>query len=229
MSQYTSYIGVGLYAVPEAARILGLEPSKLRRWINEFRSFDDASGPHPLIQRTFTCDPVLSFADLIELLFIKMFRSEGVSMRTIRKAAYRASREFGSSHPFAACRFDNDGRHIFATLKAECGKSIEIEDVARGQRAFDTVVRPFFRKLDYDEQCEVVAYWPRHRSGRVVLDPRRQFGKPIDAETSIPTDILYAAYMTSECQSLDEVANWFDVPVDAVVASVEYESSLQSA
>ena len=51
---------------------------------------------HSLIKRCFDdSEQVLTFLELMELHFIKMFRSEGVSMPTIRKAAEAAGRRVG--------------------------------------------------------------------------------------------------------------------------------------
>ncbi len=223
-----SLIGVGLYTFPEASRIIGVKPSTLRRWAKEYRYTSRGTTylHRPLIPGHFGADAsTLTFLELIEFLFVKLFRVEGVSMLAIRKAAQRAAEMFGTPYPFAMKRFDTDGTHIFVTLQAETDEQRAIEDLTRGQRAFETVVRAFFRKIDYQDEA-ALRFWPLEHGGRVVLDPQRAFGRPIDAETGIATETLFDAVMAGDGQSPAEVAAWFNAPIAAVEAAVTYERML---
>ena len=164
-------LGVGLYSIPEAARLLRVSPQLVRRWI------DPQDG---LIHRVFSPDEMaISFVELMELHFVQMFRGEGVSLQTIRSAAKTAGRQFNCPHPFTLHRFDTDGRDIFATLLHSEKRKALIEDLKHGQYVFDSIVRPFFKKLEYN-QDDAIRFWPLNKTGRVVLDPQRHFGKPIE-------------------------------------------------
>ncbi len=227
-SDLSAYLGVGLYSFPEAARLIGVESRTLRRWAKEYAHIDrGAVRQHiSVIPRHFGTDSdILSFLELIELLFVKTFRAEGVSMQAIRKAADRAAEMFQTPYPFAVKRFDTDGKYIFATLQEEATDLELIEELGKGQLAFDRVVKPLFRRLDY--QTDALRYWPMEHTGRVVLDPKRAFGKPIDSETGVPTEVLYNAVNAEGGQSLEKVAAWYEVPVEAVTAAVKYETSLR--
>ena len=208
-------VGVGLYSVPEAARLAGIPTQKFRRWLDPLKG---------LVPNTpFRKEQTLTFLELMELHFIKMFRDHGVSLQTIRRAAKVAAQTFATSHPFAVHRFDTDGRTIFATLADSEKDQILVEDLRHGQYVFDTIIRPFFKKLEYD-QDDPVRFWPLSTTGRVVLDPERRFGKPIDAPTGVPTSTLFRAIEAGE--EVPCVAAWFDVPIEAVFAAVEFERSL---
>jgi len=227
-----SLIGVGLYSFPEAARIIGTDPRTLRQWAKSYhyRARGVEYTHRPVINRYLTKDEsVLTFLELIELLFVRLFRSEGVSMQVIRKAADAATRKFDSPYPFAVKRFDTDGRNIFATLADEPGDTLVTEDLARGQYVFQEIVRPYFRKLDYGDNAEALKFWPRDHDGRIVLDPERQFGAPIDFETGVQTRTLYDAVRAGPGESHEFVANWFKIPRAAVDAAVAYEESLLAA
>lgn len=203
----------------------------MRRWIREYEY--TARGTryhhHSLIKRRFgQGEQLITFLELMELHFIKMFRSEGVSMRTIRRAAEAAAERFDTDYPFAVKRFDTDGKRIFVILQKEVsgrGRRRIVEDLGRGQQVFEHIMRPFFRKLEYGGAKEVLRYWPLERSGRIVLDPTRKFGKPIDAETGVPTRTLYDAFEADERQNERAVAKWFNVPLRAVRAAIRFESS----
>lgn len=83
-----------------------------------------------------------------------VFRTHGVSMQTIRRAARVASDLFGTSYPFALRRFDTDGTSIFATLEMEARQKEEprkgIEALGRGQIVFEPFIRPFFHHFDLE-------------------------------------------------------------------------------
>ncbi len=210
-------LGVGIYAISDAARILGVHPSRVRRWLKA----DDG-----LVTRYFDpAEQTLSFMELMELHFIKMFRDEGVSLQVIRKASRAAAKRFKAEYPFAVKRFDTDGKTVFATLIGEQDEQPVIEDLRRGQYVLENIMRPFFRKLDYDTSAEVSRFWPLDKSGRIVLDPQRSFGKPIDAETGVPTDAIFQAFKAGRGQNISSIAEWFDVPSQAVEAAISYEQS----
>lgn len=210
------HLGVGLYSLSDAARIAGAPPSSVWRWVSK-------SGVIPRYLPTE--EQTLTFQELMEVLFIKMFRDEGVTLSTIRAASKIASKRFGSDYPFALKRFDTDGRTIFATLKKDSDDKLILEDLERGQLCFDTVLRPFFHKLEYDG-LEVARYWPMERTGRVVLDPIRKFGRPIDAETGVPTRAIFEAFIAGEGQDVSAVADLFDIPKAAVEAALDFERAL---
>lgn len=228
--EHEAYLGVGLYSFPEAGRIINAKPSVLRRWAREYVYFDkDAVRRHaPVISRYFGRNSdTLTFLELVELLFISAFRSEGVSMQAIRKAAERAAIQFHTEYPFAVQRFDTDGKHIFATLREESSDLELIEELGKGQLAFDRVVKPLFRKIDYRDGADALRYWPLGHEGRIVLDPHRAFGKPIDSATSLSTEVLYESVQAEGGQDPAAVADWFEVPIEAVTAAIRYESLLR--
>jgi hypothetical protein len=212
-------IGVGLYSIADAARILNAPSTSVHRWV---------SADESLFPRYF--DPsenVLTFAELMELHFIKMFRDEGVSLQTIHKASSAAAQRFETDYPFSAQRFDTDGKTIFATLIDEQHDREVVEDLQRGQYVFGAVMRPFFRKLQYDAPNSAVSqFWPRGKRGQVVLDPLRKFGKPIDAQSGIPTQAILDAVNAGRGQKPAVVARWLGISVAAVQATVAFERSL---
>lgn len=95
----------------------------------------------------------------------------------------------------------------------------------------ETIIRPFFKRLDYSQTNDVGRFWPLRTSrndGRVVLDPERRFGQPLDAETGVPTDVIQKAVTAGDGQDVKTVARWFDIPVEAVKAAMKFEKSLSS-
>ncbi|MBI1903264.1 MAG: DUF433 domain-containing protein [Planctomycetia bacterium] len=170
---------------------------------------------------------VLTFLQLMELHFVNLFRRQGVLLHVIRRAARKAARQFHTSFPFCVKRFDTDGSTVFATLQhEETGKEL-VQDLARGQYVFQKILRPFFHKLDYGQTEigeSIVRYWPLEKRGRVVLDPERHFGRPIDFESGVPTRAIYLALKANKDRR--KVADWLGVPLAAVDAAAQFEETL---
>jgi uncharacterized protein (DUF433 family)/DNA-binding transcriptional MerR regulator len=221
MKSRSDNLGVGFYALPQAARLLGLHTNKLRRWVGGFGDMES------VIERDCPFDATVTFTELMELMFVRQFRDEGVSMQAIRKAANAAAKKLRSRHPFAVKRFDTDGRHIFVTARRKETDKTIVEDLVKGQLVFEQIIKPFFRKLEYGRK-DVMRYWPQETDGRVVLDPERRFGQPIDAETGVPAVALAQAVKADKRHDVSKVAKWFDVPKEAVQAAVSFEKSLTS-
>src|SRR5262245_40272463 len=105
MAIESKYLGVGIYTLQQAAKLLCVSGNILRYWIGEFSA-------ESLVRRQFKDDRLLTFAELMELHFVKMFRDEGVTLHAIRRAADEASTKFHSEYPFTVRRFDTDGKSI---------------------------------------------------------------------------------------------------------------------
>lgn len=223
-------IGVGLYTVPEAARLLHLNTNRLKRWVSGYdytlrNGASRHSPPMLSLQVGEVGDQtVLTFQDLIELHFIKLFSKHGVSMPVIRAAAVRASQRYGSSNPFTVERFQTDGKVIFSELTSteveDTPPDKLVEETHLGQTVVEHLAKPFYKKLDYEDYAQ--GWWPLGKDGRVTLNAKRAFGKPIDAEFGIETDVLYR--MVLKVGSPQKVADWFGVSEDAVNAATEFEA-----
>lgn len=230
-----SLLGKGLYSLPEAAWLMGIPTAKLRRWADgyTFQHRGEDRFSKPVFQRDLVNGknrPTLTFADLIELKLVSMFREKGVSMLTIRAAAQAAVKRFDTNHPFAIRRFDTDGKRIFATLENTKVKGISqerlVEEIALSQTVMEDIAQPFFLKLEY-ENDEVSLFRPLGKGSRVVLDPHRAFGKPIDEKSGVPTFVLYQMFQGGE--SAERIAWWYEVDIEAVSAAVAYENALRKA
>jgi uncharacterized protein (DUF433 family) len=217
-NQKPSHIGVGLYTLAGAARLIHAPLENVRRW---------ASPDDSLVSRVFhPSERTITFVELMELYFIKMFRDEGVTLQTIRRASKAAAAKYDTAYPFSVKRFDTDGKSIFATLRQSTKNETLIEDLEKSQLVFVKIMRPFFRKLEYGPSAEIARFWPRSKRGRVVLDPTRKFGKPIDSETGIPTRVIVDAISAGNGQSPEVVARSLGIPLTAVNAAVAFERSL---
>ena len=106
-------LGVGLYSRVEAARLLRTPLRTLSRWVDgyvcELRGGRKAYGP--VIGRQENLD-VLSFGDLVELMYVRGFRNAGVQLAELRDAGMRVRREWDTPFPLATKKFATDGKHL---------------------------------------------------------------------------------------------------------------------
>jgi uncharacterized protein (DUF433 family) len=222
-------VGIGLYTVPEAARLTRVAGRRIRRWLLGYEyGPSEARGTSAPVWRgqigRVDSTIGLGFLDLLEVRFIDAFRRYGVSWRVIRLTAEGARREFETDHPFSTRRFKTDGRRIFLETVETSGEK-KLLDLVRRQFAFHNVVSPsLYEGFEFSDIDVVTRWYPMWPKRRVVVDPRRAFGRPIISREGVPTDILAKAVQVEK--SVDRVAKLFDVDREAVRAAVEFERGL---
>ena len=231
--KHQSVLGIGVYTVPEAARLTGIPSRTIRRWVTGYTYTRSGARRHspPLWERQIA--PVedsvaLSFRDLLEVRFVHYFRNHGVSWTVIKRAAECASEIIQDSHPFSTKRFKTDGRSIFAEIVQTTGEE-SLLNLAKRQYEFKSFVEPFlFEGLEFsDVGIKPVRWWPLGRNRRVTLDPGRSFGQPICTPESVPTAVLAKAFRADG--SLDSVARWFMVHPKSVGDAVDFEARISAA
>ena len=210
-----NHLGVGLYSIVEAARLLKTPPRTLRRWVNGY--VDELRGGERTYAPVIATDenPVLSFGDLIELRYVRKFRDAKVELEAIRLAAAKFREEWDTPYPFATRRFANDGRSLLVDLGGEW------QDALSGQHM------AFFEELNaeniYTE--DLTSEWrPLGTAHKVLLSPERAFGKPIEEISGAHTHVLSLAMATE--QDLGKVAWWFGTTSEAVADAARFEADL---
>ena len=226
-----SLLGLGIYTVPEAARLTQVAPKRIRRWVEgySFQQHGETRASAPIWRRDIESDDaVLSFRDLLEVRFVDAFRRHGVSWKVIRIAAQHAAEIIQDPHPFSTKKFKTDGRSIFADIVHDTGK-LGLLDLAKDQWELKAIVEPFlFEGVEFSKiGIEPVRWWPLGANRHVVIDPARSFGQPIVDPESIPTTILARAVKAEG--SIEAVARWYLVSPKAVGDAVEFERQLLAA
>lgn len=220
--------GLGVYTFSDAAKLTGIKPVNLRRWLSgyQFKKGDEVHHSAPLWEtELFHADiEGLSFHDLLEVRFVSAFRKHGVGLQTIRLASIHARELFNSPYPFTTRRFQTDGKTIFSEAARASGE-IELLDLRNKQFAFDQVIRPsLYAGIDFGNNDRALRWYPNPRSKAVVLDPAIAFGKPIVSQVGIRTDILYEAFLAEG--NKQRVARLFEVPVTAIEAAIRFEKRM---
>ena len=236
-----SLLGKGVYSVPEAARIIHADARSVHRWVSGYHTHTSNRFSPRILTSESASDhgqEILTFQQLIELLFVKLFRDHSVSMPTIRAAAQRASGTFKTVYPFAFAGLRTDGRDIFHLTEEDviraAGDEEPItkrriaEDLKNGQTVIVEFAEPYFQKIDYDKM-EAAKYWPLGKDRSVVIDPHRACGTPIDNCTRVPTNTIYSMYRGTRRrpgERAEVISKWFEVSIESVRDAIAFEESL---
>ena len=241
--QMQSLVGIGLYPLSQAARLVGEPPRYVRRWLRgyswKYKSGRSSSGP--LWQTEFAAeassanqrggaragslaDPVLGFRDLLELRMVAQFVRHGVSLLIIRATIEEAERLYGA-YPLSNREFRTDGHRIFLDALERATGRRKMLDVLGHQFVFREVIKPSLYSGIVYAHGEASRWFPMPRRKAVVLDPRIQFGAPTLADYGVPTDAIFATWI-AEGKDYGAVARTFEVPLPAVQAAVAFETQL---
>jgi uncharacterized protein (DUF433 family) len=224
----TSLLSSGIYSIPEASRLIGVHPARLRWWICG-RPSDDA---RPLIKRDLPVvdhQIALSFVNLIEARFIAAFASHGVHVRSIRIMAEEAQQMLGTEHPFARDgMFRTDGKKIYlATVRRT--KDPKLYDLKTRNWAMPQVLAEGLKTgVEFGVTGLARVWYPRKAlAPSVSVSPVVAFGQPALHASGIPTVAIRDAVLAEE-MNYGNVARWFDITVDQVNQAVKFETSIKT-
>ncbi len=220
-------LGVGIYSIPEAARLSKVPPDYIRRWLWGYRyTFAGRRFEKPPLWDpelpTIGNARAVSFRDLIEVQFVHRFRQEGLSLQSIRTTIGKATELLAESYPLSSVKFKTDGKHILAEVLEDPSERSYIFDLHTNQYLLQFVLDYLYDALEYTNFDQLIRWWPLGKNRRVVVDPRKSFGRPVVVE-NVPTAILAGSFKAEG--SVAAVAHWFEVAEESVVDALEFERS----
>jgi len=224
-----SAVGTGIYTPREVARLTGLSVARVSRWVSGY-SFKYKTELHhsaPLIASQDKAGSSLTFLDLIEVLFVKAFLEHGVKMWKIRQAAQEAKDEFGTHHPFAVRRFETDGCDIVARIASKGRATDCIVNVINGQTFFTEIISRYLKQIDYNDFGDAFRWWPLGKEAPVFVDPKFSFGTPLTKSGHVPTHAIHCALEAGD--SAEDVARWFEIPLEEVRAAEMFHQQRMAA
>lgn len=235
----TSGLDLGIYTRADAARLLGVTPTRLSRWVAGYTYYLKAvSSPvkvrhrPPLITTELPAvrDKIaLSFVELMELRVVKALVKSGIPLQRVRIAGEILSQNLQIRHPFASRRVFSDGRSVYGAI-SEDGDAPDVIKLTRKhhqQIISGKLFEQFLSEMDFNEDTALaVRWWPLGKGKPIVLDPRIAFGAPTIAGTRIRTSVL--AFLVSDLP-VSEVARDYSIPRTAVRAAWDFERDLVAA
>lgn len=220
--------GRGGYPLRVAAAYAHLPPQTVRRWVQGYgynhRGERRQSLAISYLGRRGDGGGLLDFEQLLTLLLVKAFKSRGLGLPTIKKAAAKAQDVYRVANPFVSNNFRSDGNKVFLDLDAP-GRERQLVDVLSDQREFQRIVEPSLFKDVVFLNDRASEWWPLGRDRRVVVAPDRQFGAPHIAGKGIRTDVIAQAVAAEGggIKAEVDVAGWYGLTPDEVRDALQFE------
>jgi len=215
-----------LYSVREAARLLRLPPSKLRRWLDGAK----VSGqPYPpVIREAPTGSDVVTWAEFVEAGFLAEYRSRRVSLQHMRPMIDAMRRDFHVPYPLA--RFEPAIDKPSRQLVLDAQDAVDLPDqlwlVRRvgkrngyWQTQWADPMRQFLDKVHYNTQAVADRLYPLGKSRRVVIDPAMVFGIP--QVKGVRTETIAEAL--AESGDEQAIADTWGLELQDVKAAIQWE------
>lgn len=219
---------VGLYTLAEVDRLTGVPVPKLSRWLGRLGTQEHAGRPLWPVQTLFTEGRVIvGFLDVMQIRVLRAFLDYGLTLQRMAEVIGAARDAFDLTHPLASRQFRAEGAEILRRVgeAAPAGPVRDrLLDLHRVPNRFSGILDPVLRDVDFREDGLPLLWWPAGREGGVVIDPRRAFGAPIDAESSVPTRILAQDAARS---GVEATARSYLVSAAAVRRSMAYDKALE--
>jgi uncharacterized protein (DUF433 family) len=215
------------YDAPTAARLVGLHPARVRRWLFGYKFVRPNDGA--LRRQRPVVGPArdktghyASFLDLIELLSVKAFLDRGQSLQKVRAAHSEAAALLKADHPFARKGYLVLGEKILLEMNPPDGiRTLEL--VSGGQWTLSEIVGKLAERIDFDADTELASrWWPLGRNGHVVVDPRVAFGSPSVAGHGIRTSVVYQLF-EDQGRKIEPVEEWTSLKRAEIRAAVKWE------
>lgn len=219
----SSLVGVGLYTPAEASRLIGVPSGKITRWLRGHTVGDTHYARLWAPQIDLDDNEIyLGFRDLMEVRVADAFIRRKLSAQKVRRAIELARELIGEERPLSTTQFRTDGRTVFLQVLNEDGSG-KLIDLFKSQFAFREIIEPSLKNIEFEDGVPV-RWWPLGKTGRVVLDPDRSFGAPIESETGVPTSVLAKAVEAEG--SIDSAARVWDVPTASIRRALDFQRRL---
>lgn len=215
-----------VYGVAEAADLLGLRRDRTRAWLDGYAR-DGVVYP-PVIRQEHTGHDIVSWGEFVELGYLREYRRKGVPLQRLRPVIEALRGEFGTPYPLATAKPFVYDRELVLELQEQADLPAAIAIVIRsGQEVFMTPeTSRFFKKVEFDPGArgDALRLRPAGVASPVVIDPLVRFGRP--SVQGVATDRLWELHDAGE--TLEQIADGYDLGVEAVRAAVAYEEQFRS-
>lgn len=204
-------LGKGIYSIPDAAAILDMPVSKVRRWVKKYWELEFLKGVDEAYTWGESREKAFNFLTLIEIIAVDSFREIGVSFSKIKLAHSKLSEILETNYPFAHAELMTDGKRIFHQYLEE--SLLEVDE--KQQFSFTQLVAPYCQKIDFQDKTQLAErFWPLGKDHEIVVDPHHSFGQPVIKGTNTTVETIYSMLNAGESQEF--VASIYDLNLNAV-------------
>lgn len=214
-----------LYTYAEADRLAGVSRGTSNRWVKGYKYWN----PHGerVAQSSMTAradaepEQGVSFFDLISIKAIDGLRDIGLGTRKIRDAIRFCQDELQINYPFATQTFKADRHRIY--MEAGDGRLIEVLGGQQGAQAWDRVLDPFLKDLDYHNEL-ARRWYPLGKNEPVVVDPDYSFGLPVVVGSGVRTETIAEQYHAGD--KIEHIEYDFNVTREQIYSALKLETQL---
>lgn len=199
-------IGEGIYISTDVAKILKLDPYKVRRLMNGFWDAYTFGEKR---------EKAINFLGLIEFFVYFHCRENKMSAQRIKKFHEQLSSDLNTPYPFAHYHIRTDFKNMWAE---ESGNLLKAD--GKHQYDFLSILDDFLHRISYGDNKLASEFYPLHKSNSVVIDPMNQFGQPIIKGTNIKTKTIFTLHKGGEKDKF--ISELYGIPVKAVKDAIAF-------
>ncbi|HEY5990458.1 MAG TPA: DUF433 domain-containing protein [Streptosporangiaceae bacterium] len=212
----------------EAARQLNIPVTTLIRWLEgEHRR---SNWYPPVLRDSPTGQAEMTWGEVVEARYLRAYRARSVPMQRLRPFVAQMRQEFGVPYPLAHFKPFASGRRLLLEVQEQLHLPEVLRmvyEVSTGQLILDSRVLGFLDRVDFADtkEQEAIRIRPAGKESPVVIDPMISSGASTVRGTR--TEIL--AEQANAGVPVDEIAEDFGLPIEAVKAALSYEWSSEAA
>lgn len=214
-----------LYSYAEADRLAEVSRGTSSRWAKGYK-YRNERGER-VAQPSMTTSPAaereagISFLDLVSIKAIDGLRKRNFSTRAIRQVVQYCQDELQMAYPLATQKFKTDRHRIY--MRAGDGRLLEVLGGQQGAQAWDRILEPFLKDLDYHNEF-ARRWYPLGRDEPVVVDPDYGFGLPVIVGSGVRTESIAEQYYAGD--KIEHIAYDFNVTREQIDSALKLESQL---
>jgi uncharacterized protein (DUF433 family) len=202
----TPRFGEGIYSTQDVADILHLKYHSVKYLMKGYWQASTFGRER---------NKTVNFLGLIEFYFYYYLRKRGLSAHKIKKIHQKLSQDFNTSYPFASLKLKTQEKEIWVDyfgllLKAD----------GKRQPSFREIVEPFLDQIEYGDDFLAQRFYPLKQTKNVVVDPKKQFGKPIVNGRGVRTEVIYRFYLGGE--SKESICKLYELDKTQVEDAILY-------
>ncbi len=223
-----------LFLIREAAAYLRVPPSTFSTWIHGYErpvAGGRSTVGQPIVTSIDTRPGTASipFVGFAEAVALAAFRQAGVPLQRIRPALLRLNSELGLEHALASDCLYTDGAELLYDYGRERGDQ-ELKDlvvVRNQQRVFIPGVERYLKHITYGpDHWAARIQLPGYDRARVIVDPKRGFGRPMVEHRGIPIDEIIDRWWAGESiRSLSDDFELDETQVEDVIRAATRSSA----
>lgn len=207
-----------MYYMGDVDRVLGLHGGTAKRWIDGYQR--NGRDYDPVVRENRTGDLVVTWGEFVEARLLAEYRSAQVPMVKLRATVERLRARLNTQYPLAhaSTLLEVQGREIVERVQNETGTPGWLVIVRNGQLGLDYRAESFTRSAHYDDDI-VQKLRPVSTIEEVWVNPLMRDGEPV--VNGVPTSVLAEMFRAGD--SIDNLADWYELDVREVEAALRYE------